>query len=69
MNLKTRLKRFECRTGPDWTRYDWLNAGETKEADLARLGRSSHRTESEVFICWESENYVHGHFALSYPTL
>ena len=58
---RVRLKRFECRTGPDWTRYDWLNAGETKEADLARLGCSPRRTESRVFICWESETCVHGH--------
>ena len=58
---RVRLKRFECRTGPDWTRYVWLNAGETRKAALAWLGRSPHRTESEVFIRWESENCVHGH--------
>lgn len=63
MNLKNRLERLERRTESTRTRYVWLDAGETQEEALARLGRSPRYAESVVFIRWmtESETLTHGH--------
>lgn len=63
MNLKTRLERLERRPDPTRTRYVWLDAGETKEEALARLGMTLSRAETVVFTGWvtESETCAHGH--------
>ena len=62
MTLKSRLVRIERRTESTRTRYVWLDAGETQEEALARLGRSLCHAESVVFIRWmtESETRTHG---------